>query len=320
MRVAISGASGLVGSRLRASLERQGHTVLRLVRERSRAAPDAVFWSPATREIAAERLEDLDALVHLAGKPLDGERWTPAVKAAVLASRVDGTRLISETIGGLRHPPPVFISASATDYYAFTTEPTGEDEGAPGSGFVAEMCQAWERATEPAQRADVRVVQLRIPSVLAREGHSILAALLPLFRLGLGPVLAQGTQLMCFIARDDLVRAIQYLMTHGDVSGPVNVLTPYPVTNAEFARTLARILHRPRFLRLPYLVLRVLMGEVAGAVIGGDANLRPKKLLASGFEFLYPDIETAIRHELATGPAFGGEAPMPGEPALRGGY
>jgi uncharacterized protein (TIGR01777 family) len=319
VRIAISGASGLVGSRLNESLAGQGHVVVRLVRDATRLTRDTAFWNPVTCEIEAERLEGLDVLVHLAGKPLDGQRWNPHVKAAILASRVDGTRLISETIASLKHPPRVLISASATDYYALATEPTGEDDGVPGSGYVSEMCQAWEQATAPAERRSIRVVHIRIPSVLAREGHSILAAFLPLFRIGLGPVLGSGKQLMCFIARDDLVRAIEHLISREDLHGPVNVLAPQPVSNAEFATTLARVLHRPRFLRLPYPVLRTLMGEVAEAIIGGDANLRPQKLLASGFEFWYPDIESAIRHELSARSFAGGGASMPGAPALTAG-
>jgi uncharacterized protein len=299
MRVAISGASGLIGSRLTQSLTRQGHLILRLVRNRAQRSIDTVLWNPLTKEIQADQLEGLDVLIHLAGKPLDGERWTPQVKEAIVASRVEGTRLLSETITRLKNPPRVFISASATDYYAFASEPIGEDDGKPGSGFVSEMCQAWERATEPAKCASSRLVQIRIPSVLAKDGHSILAAFLPLFRIGLGPILGSGRQLMCFIARDDLVRAVEHITTHEELCGPVNLVTPHPITNADFARALSRILHRPRFLRVPRPVLRIVMGDVADAILEGDANLRPKKLLASGFEFLYPDIETALRHELS---------------------
>jgi len=254
---------------------------------------------PSAKDIEADRLEALDALVHLAGKPLDDERWTPKVKEAIYASRIEGTRLISETLARLHTPPRLLISASATDYYAFSATPVGEDDGKPGRGFVSEMCQAWERATDAAKKAGIRVVNIRIPSVLAKDGHSVLAALLPLYRMGLGPILGTGRQLMCFVARDDMVGAIEYIMVHEELYGPVNVSAPEPVTNAEFARTLSRVLQKPRFLRVPRPVLRLAMGEVADALLEGDANLRPVKLAASGFSFLFPDLESALRHELA---------------------
>ncbi len=299
MRIAISGASGLIGSKLTAALSQKGNVIFRLVRNKTDKSPNGVFWDYSTKNIEAERLEALDAVIHLAGKPLDEERWKPKVKEAIYASRVEGTRLISETLARLHSPPPLLISASATDYYEFSTTPVGEDDGKPGRGFVSEMCQAWEGATGAAKKAGIRVVNIRIPSVLAKAGNSLLAALLPLFRIGLGPILGTGRQLMCFVARDDLVRAIEHIMAHEELIGPVNVLTPEPLTNAEFARTLSQVLHKPRFLRLPGPVLRLAMGEVADAILEGDANLRPVKLAASGFVFLYPDLKSALRHELS---------------------
>ena len=299
MRIAISGASGLIGSRLTEVLDQRGHSIFRLVRDKTAKSATAIFWDPSTKDIEADRLEALDVVIHLAGKALDEQRWTPKVKEAIYASRIDGTRLISETIARLHTPPGLLISASATDYYAFSATPVGEEDGKPGRGFVSEMCQVWEGATDAAKKAGIRVVNIRIPSVLAKGGHSLLAALLPLYRLGLGPILGTGKQLMCFVARDDMVRAIEFIMAHEQLSGPVNVLTPEPVTNAEFARTLSRVLQKPRFLRLPGPLLRLAMGEVADAIMEGDANLRPVKLAASGFVFLYPDLESALRHELS---------------------
>jgi uncharacterized protein (TIGR01777 family) len=297
-RIAVSGATGLVGSRLLPSLRQHGHELLRLVRHRTDRL-DEVYWNPETGEIDARRLEGLDVVVHLAGKPLDGERWTPEVKQAVYASRVTGTALISGTLARLGVRPNLLVAASATDYYAFSSSPTSEADGQPGSGFVSEMCQAWEGATVAAGEAGIRVVNIRIPSVLAAAGHSVLAAFLPAFRVGLGFTLGSGKQLMCFIALDDMVRAIEHIFDHRELAGPVNVLAPEPVTNAEFARTLAEVLRRPRFLRVPRWVLRLAMGEVADAICEGDANLRPAKLTATGFQFLYPDISSALRHELS---------------------
>lgn len=241
----------------------------------------------------------MDIVIHLAGKPLDGERWTPKVKEAIYASRIKGTTLISKTIAHLKRPPSLLISASATDYYAESETPIGEAEGQPGKGYVAEMCRDWEAATDSARQAGIRTVPIRIPSVLASEGHSILATFLPLFKRGLGFVVGSGKQLLCFAALDDTVRAIEHIMLCEQIVGPVNVLAPELVTNEEFARTLGRILHRPVFLKIPGFMLRLAMGGIAEAILAGDTHLKPEKLLASGFRFDFPDIESALRHELS---------------------
>ncbi|MGE5176686.1 MAG: TIGR01777 family oxidoreductase [Hyphomicrobiales bacterium] len=298
-QIAISGASGLVGSKLASTLEQRGWSVRRLVRSRPRDDVRDIYWNPETGEIDTARLEGLDVVVHLAGKPLDEQRWTPEVKAAVYASRVAGTTFVSTTLARLADPPRLLVSASATDFYAETAAPVDEAEGRPGTGYLAEMCRDWEAATDAARQAGIRVVTIRIPSVLAREGHSILAAFLPLFRWGVGPILGTGRQLMCFISRDDLIRAVEHIIACDRLSGPVNVLAPEPVTNEEFARTLGRVLRRPVFVRLPGAILRLAMGEVADAILAGDACLRPGKLLATGFRFDHPDLESALRHELA---------------------
>jgi uncharacterized protein (TIGR01777 family) len=297
-RIAVSGASGLIGSKLTASLREQGDTVCRLVRQRPAEGSPDIYWNHETGEIDAARLEGIDVVVHLAGKPLDGERWTPAVKEAVYSSRIKGTALISDALTRLKTPPRLLISASATDYYAESEAPIGEAEGRPGRGYVPEMCRDWEAATEPARLAGIRVVLIRIPSVLASRGHSLLAAMLPMFRLGLGFVLGSGKQLMCFVALDDMIRAIQHITVCEQIVGPVNVLAPEPVTNREFATTLGRVLHRPVLLRVPGFLLRWAMGEVAEAILAGDSRLRPDKLLVSGFRFDFPDIAGALRHEL----------------------
>jgi uncharacterized protein len=297
-RIAISGASGLIGSKLVDSLERQGYSVSRMVRRLPREGSSDTYWNYETGEIDTARLEGIDAVIHLAGKPLDEQRWSPKVKDAIYSSRIKGTTFLSQTLAQLKTPPRLLISASATDYYAESDHPIGEAEGQPGDGFIAEMCRDWEAATDKAHRAGIRVVLIRIPSVLASEGHSILGAFLPLFRRGFGFVLGNGRQLMCFVTRDDMIRAIEHIMTCQQLNGPVNVLAPQVVTNREFAKTLGRILHRPVFLRIPAFMLRLAMGEVAEAIIEGDTHLRPDKLLTTGFQFECPDIESAIRHEL----------------------
>ncbi len=297
-KIAVSGASGLIGSKLVTSLERQGHSVSRLVRRKPVGGSGDIYWNYEAREIDTTRLEGIDVVIHLAGKPLDEQRWTPKIKAAVYDSRIKGTTFLSESLARLAKPPQLLISASATDYYAESDGTIGESDGQPGHGFVSEMCQDWEAATEAARRAGIRVVLIRIPSVLAAEGHSLLGAFLPLFKRGLGFVLGNGRQLMCFITRDDMIRAIEHIMVCEQIVGPVNVLAPEVVSNREFAKTLGRILHRPVFLRIPAFVLRVAMGEVAEAILAGDTRLRPDKLLATGFRFESPDIDSSLRHEL----------------------
>jgi uncharacterized protein (TIGR01777 family) len=297
-KIAVSGASGLIGSKLTTWLQQQGDTVYPLVRQKV-SGSSAIYWDPETGEIQAERLEDMEVVVHLAGKALDEQRWTPAVKQAVYSSRIKGTALISDTLAHLKRPPRLLISASATDYYADSETPIGEAEGQLGKGYMAEMCRDWEAATAPAAQSGIPVVLVRIPSVLASSGHSILAAFLPLFKRGVGPVLGSGKQLMCFISLGDMIRAIEHIMNRDQIVGPVNVLAPEPVTNEEFARVLGKILHRPVFLRIPAFILRLAIGEIAEAIVAGDSRLKPEKLQATGFHFNFPDIESAIRHELS---------------------
>lgn len=244
-KIAISGASGLIGSALARFLQHQGDVVHRLVRSKPIENGSDIYWNYQTGEIDTARLEGIDVVIHLAGKALDEQRWTPAVKEAIFASRIKATTFLSSALIHLKTLPRLFISASATDYYAESDTPIGEAEGRPGQGFVAEMCRDWEAATDSARDAGIRVVLIRIPSVLAANGHSVLATFLPLFRCGLGPILGNGKQLMCFIARDDLLRAIEHIMTCDRIAGPLNVVAPEPVTNAEFARMLGKILHRP---------------------------------------------------------------------------
>jgi uncharacterized protein (TIGR01777 family) len=265
-RIAVSGAGGLIGSRLVPALRQRGHRVVALVRRKPTVPDEEIYWDPQTAEIEADKLEGIDVVIHLAGKPLDGERWTPKVKAAIYASRVDSTALICRTLAQVHRRPGLLITASATDFYASSASPVDEVTGHPGTGFVSEMCQAWEAAAAAARDAGIRVVHLRIPSVLAAGDHGMLATFLPLFKLGLGPTLGHGRQVMCFVALDDMVRAIEHIIDREDLTGPVNVL-----------------------------------GEVADAVLEGDADLRPTKLIQSGFQFLYPDITTALRHELDRG-------------------
>ncbi|MCS7276256.1 MAG: TIGR01777 family oxidoreductase [Dehalococcoidia bacterium] len=293
MRVLVTGASGLIGSHLVPALEREGHQVLRLGRRPETA--DFV-WDPLRGQMDARALEGVEAVVHLAGENI-GQRWTPASKERIWRSRVEGTRLLAEAIAASPAPPKVFISASATGYYGDRGDEALDEGAAPGRGFLAELCQAWEQAAQTAAAAGTRVVNPRFGVVLSARGGA-LARLLPVFRLGLGGSLGSGRQYMSWVDMDDLVQAVLFLLSREEFSGPVNVTSPNPVTNAEFTRTLARVLGRPALFRVPAFALQVLLGEMAREALLSGQRVLPARLQAAGFQFRYPELEASLRHAL----------------------
>jgi uncharacterized protein (TIGR01777 family) len=294
-RIAISGASGLVGKPLCARLASHGWSVLRLIRGAS-AGPDGIAWDPARGTIDTAGLEGLDAVVHLAGENLSAGRWTPERKAAIRRSRVDGTELLARTLAGLRRPPRVLISASAIGWYGDRgDEPLGED-AAPGSGFLAEVCAAWEAATEPARAAGIRVVLLRTGVVLAGDGGALPRMLTP-FRLFAGGKVGSGRQWVSWIAHEDVLGAIEHLLHAEGVAGPVNLVAPGAATNAELTRTLGHVLHRPAWLPVPSFALRAAFGEMLSLLLA-SARVEPRKLLASGYRFRHETLESALRTAL----------------------
>lgn len=299
LRIAVSGASGLVGAQLAAFLTTGGHRVSPLVRRPPRPRTDEIGWDPARGTIDAARLEGVDAVVHLAGEPVVAPRWTTAHKARVRASRVDGTALLAAALAGLERPPRVLISASAIGFYGDRGDEPLDETSPPGTGFLADVCRAWEAATAPAADAGIRVVLARIGVVLAGRGGA-LATMAPPFRLGLGGVVGDGRQMTSWIALDDLVGALHHLLFADDVRGPVNATAPEPVSNATFVHTLGHVLHRPTVLPLPAPAVRLLFGEMGDAVLLQGARVLPRALRASGFEFLHADLADAMRDELGT--------------------
>lgn len=297
LRVAISGASGLIGGRLAATLASRGCRVDRLVRRAPAPGGTDVRWDPAAGTIDAAALEGVDAVVHLAGESVAVGRWTPARKEAIRRSRVDGTRLLAETLARLHRPPRVLISASGVGYYGDRGDEAITEDSAAGTGFLADVCRAWEAATEPARRAGIRVVNLRIGMVLAAEGGALARMLVP-FRLGLGGVIGSGRQHVSWIALEDLMGAIQHLMVAESVSGPVNVVAPDPVMNRELTKTLGRVLRRPTLAPLPAPIVRLLFGEMGQSLLLEGARVLPARLQASGFHFVHPGLEGALRSEL----------------------
>lgn len=293
MRILVSGASGLVGSALTRVSRGDGDEVLRLVR-RPAKVDDEVSWDPAAGtgpDPAA--LDGIDAVVHLAGAGIGDHRWTAAYKQEIRDSRVRSTTLLAAALAGLSRPPRVFLSGSAVGYYGDTGD-TEVDENSPaGNDFLAGVAQEWEAAAEAASAAGIRVVSLRSGIVMSSRGGA-LGKVLPLFRLGLGGRLGSGRQWVSWIARPDHVAATRFLLSADDVSGPVNLTAPNPVTNAEYTKEIAAAVHRPAALAAPSSALKVALGGFAETVLGGQRVL-PRRLLELGFTFSYPEIGGALR-------------------------
>lgn len=296
-RIGVSGASGLIGRALSEHLRQDGWQVAPLVRRREQAADCAVYWNAERGEIDAEGLEGLQALVHLAGENIAG-RWTEEKKRALRESRVRGTQLICEALTKLQAPPAVWICASATGYYGDRGDEILTEQAPPGEGLLSEVCVEWEAATEPARAAGIRVVNLRIGVVLSRAGGALAAMLTP-FRLGVGGRVGDGKQYMSWITREDLIRAIQHILSHEELSGPVNAVSPTPVTNREFTNALGDVLHRPTMLPVPAFALRAALGEMADALLLASTRVHPERLLDSDFEFRHIDVRAALRAALA---------------------
>jgi hypothetical protein len=239
-------------------------------------------------------------VVHLAGENIAAGRWTPARKEAIRRSRVDGTRLLAGALARLDRKPRVLVSASAVGFYGDRGDEPLTEASAPGSGFLAEVCLAWEAATAPARDAGVRVVTPRLGMVLARDGGA-LAKMLPPFRLGLGGVIGSGRQWVSWIALPDLVAALRHLLARDDLAGPINAVAPEPITNREFTKTLGRVLRRPTLFPLPASLVRLLLGEMGEAALLGSTRALPAGLQASGFRFSTPELEGALKAVLGQG-------------------
>jgi uncharacterized protein len=297
VNILVSGSHGLIGSALVPALAARGHRVVRLVRSRGPRSSDEIGWDPAGGWIDAPALEGLEGVIHLAGEAIAAGRWTAARKARIRGSRIGGTRLLAEALARLRRKPQLLISASAIGYYGSRGEEILVEESAPGIGFLAEVCRDWEAAAAPARDAGIRVAHLRSGLVLSPTGGA-LANLLKIFRLGLGGRLGSGRQFMSWITLDDEVDAVLHVLAQDAQRGPVNLVSPHPVTNREFTASLGRILHRPALFPVPASVLRIVLGEVAGELLGSQ-RVHPTKLLSTGYAFRHPDLAAGLRAVLA---------------------
>lgn len=300
MRIAITGATGLVGNALTRYLAERGDTVLSVVRravEPPRSPEHEILWNPAEGRIDAARLAGVDAIVNLAGENIAAGRWTEARKRSIRESRVSSASLIARTAAAVSPRPRVLVSASAVGYYGARDETPLAESAPAGEGFLPDVCRAWEAAVHPAGEAGIRVVILRIGMVLTPRGGA-LEKMLPLFRLGMGGVVGSGRQYMSWIGLTDLLRVICFAIDQNTLHGPVNAVAPQAVTNREFTQTLGRVLSRPTVLPAPAFAIRAALGEMGDALLLTGANVIPERLLAAGFEFSHPELEDALRHEL----------------------
>ncbi|MFF2505274.1 TIGR01777 family oxidoreductase [Streptomyces sp. NPDC058067] len=291
-RIAVAGASGLIGRTLTWSLRGDGHDVVRLVR-REPAAPDEVRWDPRRGHVDTAGLAGCDVVANFAAAGVGDHRWTDAYKRTIRDSRVLGTATLAEAAASLDPPPRVFLNASAVGYYGDTGTRAVDESAPPGDGFLPELCVEWEAAAAPARDAGIRTVFARSGLVVSRGGGAW-ARLFPLFRAGLGGRLGSGLQYWSYIALHDEIAALRHLIDTPELAGPVNLTAPHPVTNGEVTAAMGRVLHRPTLFTVPAPALRLVLGEMAGDVLGSTRAV-PTRLLESGFTFAFPGIDETIR-------------------------
>jgi len=297
MNVAVTGSSGLIGTALVAALRADGHEVIRLVRAGPGAA-DAIVWDPHADRggLDPRSLDGVAAVVHLAGAGLADKRWTPGYQAEIRDSRVQGTRALAGALAAMATPPGVLLSGSAIGWYGDTGGQEVTESDPAGSGFLSEVVRDWEAAAGDAARAGIRVVTLRSGVVLSPKG-GMLGRLLPLFRLGIGGRIGTGRQVMSWIGLSEWVAAVRFLLGRDDISGPVNLTTPSPVSNAEFTSALAAAVHRPAVMLVPVPALKLAIGGVSSDILS-SARVLPRRLLDEGYQFRHPGIAGALAAEL----------------------
>ena len=292
--VAIAGASGFIGGALARHLEREGHTVRRIGRPSSRSAQ--FHWDLVAGRLDPAALDGADVVINFAGATI-AQRWTSDHKREILSSRLRSTELLAKTMAAVRSPPRTFLSTSAIGIYGARGDAPLDETSRPGSGFLADVVQQWEAAAAPARDAGVRVVHPRLGLVMHPDGGA-LAKLVPVFNLGGGGRIGKGTQWMSWIGMHDVVRALQFLMTTDAFSGAVIVSAPHPVTNAQFSHTLGEVLHRPALAAVPEFAVKLMFGEMGEETLLSGQRVLPKRLLEAGFQFDFPELAAALRHEL----------------------
>ena len=296
MHVIITGVHGLVGSVLRPHLVSRGHRATPLVRAEAQNGGQP-SWCPEQNQIALDGAGAFDAVIHLAGENI-AQRWSAKAKRRIRDSRVNGTRLLCDALARQTSPPKVLICASATGFYGNRGEEILDEQSPPGSGFLADVCRAWEAATEPATRRGIRVVNLRLGIVLSRRGGA-LKKMLPPFRLGLGGKIGSGRQFWSWIAMDDVVAVVDHALQTETLRGPVNVVSPQALRNVEFTKFLAAALHRPAVLSVPKFAVKLLMSEMGEEALLSSICVKPARLEQTGFQFKFPELKEALEQLLA---------------------
>ena len=292
MKIAISGSTGLIGSAFARAAAAAAHTAIPLVRKRG--VPSSVYWDPESGVIDSDALEGVDAVVHLAGESIASRRWTAAQKARILESRKKGTELLASTLARLSRRPGVLVSASAIGYYGDCGERILTENSPSGSDFLAEVCREWERATAAASNAGIRVVHLRTGIVLSSAGGALPKMATP-FKFFVGGKIGSGAQYMSWIDLEDEVQVILHCIQNGSIQGAVNSVGPSAVTNAEFTRTLGRVMSRPSVFPRPAFMARLMLGEMADALLLSSQRVQPAKLTSTGYAFRHTNLEDTLR-------------------------
>lgn len=296
MKILITGASGLIGKALQGAFAHRGYEML-LATRREPGKPDQIQWSAEDgfREEDLERLEGLDAVIHLAGEPISGLRWTDEKKKAIRDSRVKGTHNVVNTLANLTQKPKVFIAGSAMGFYGDRGDEIVSESSPPGDNFLADVCREWETESRRAEDSGIRTVLLRTSIVLSKDGGALATMMTP-FKFGVGGVIGSGKQWMSWVSLDDVVGIVNYAIENPELRGAVNVASPNPVTNEEFTKTLGDVLYRPTFLPLPEFAVNLVFGEMGDALLLNSTRVDPKRLRDAGYEFKFKDLKQALEH------------------------
>lgn len=295
MRIAVTGGTGNIGRNLLPLLNTHGHTVIKFVRDKRLVDKRNYYWDVDTGKVYGEDL-NFDTVIHLAGKPIGNQRWTDKVKAEIIKSRIDNTKRLASFLLSLKNKPKVFISASAIGYYGETGVSTAFEDSLPGKEFISYICKNWEESAN-ILKSSMRVVNLRIGVVLSYCGGA-LSRVLPLFNIGLGPIFGKGDNYLSWVSMDDVLYSILFSLYKDSISGPVNVVSPYPVLQKDYVNTLAKVLKRSQFIKIPERVVSLLFGQMGEEILLTSTKVYPKKLLENGFKFYFPDLEYTLRHTL----------------------
>jgi len=292
MRILITGASGLIGTALRKSLEQKGRELL-LAGRHNPEKPNQIKWTVEEGFAEPERLEGVDAVIHLAGESISALRWTEEKKRAIRDSRVLGTRSIVDAMSRMNQKPKIFIAGSATGIYGDRDGEEMNESSVPGDTFLSEVCKAWEAESLRAEGLGIRTVLLRTGIVLSKDGGALAAMLTP-FKLGVGGVVGSGRQYMSWVSLDDEIGAINFVLENENIRGPVNVVSPNPATNQEFTKTLGEVVHRPTFLPLPAFAVDLIFGEMGDELLLNSTRVIPEKLLDAGYQFNDINLKKAL--------------------------